>query len=600
MDIFLTFTIVVLAFICFIGEWLPIDITAIAIMVLLMTLGLVTPQEGISGFSNSATITVMAMFIISAGIARTGAIGVLSDLLLKWGGKHSNQQILAMGVILGPITAFINNTAVVAVFLPVVEEWCKKQRISVSKLLIPLSYVSILGGMITVIGTSTNVLASGLSEQLGYGAFSLFQFTKLGLITATVGLLYLTIVAPKLLPARKDPYSDIVGQDYQLKDYICELVIKPRSKLVGQTLQDSELQRKFDVDVLELIRHDCHFPQPLGNKELLAGDILFVRGGCEDILKVKDSEGIGILPDVKFGSESLAAELTAEKEEGIAEVLILSNSNSIGSTLRELRFRQRYNATVLAIRRGEELLRNRLSEVPLRFGDVLLLQGPTQSLLGLQTSQSMLVIDQRELKTLRREKAGIAVAIGLGVVAIAAFKILPILVSSLIGVLLMVLTGCMKPGELYEAVRWDIIFLLAGLIPLGVAMTNSGATQWLASNLVVVGSHLSGYWILTFFFIITALTTEILSNSASVVLLLPIAVEVAKSLQLNPFAFMFVVTFAASNSFMTPLGYQTNTMVYGAGGYKFSDFVRVGTPLTILMAMVIPPLIIGLYGLSMP
>ncbi len=591
MDIFLTLTIVVLALICFIVEWLPIDITAIAVMVLLMTLGLVTPQEGISGFSNSATITVMAMFIISAGIARTGAIGVLSDLLLKWGGKHSNQQILAMGVLLGPITAFINNTAVVAVFLPVVEEWCKKQRISVSKLLIPLSYVSILGGMITMIGTSTNVLASGLSEQLGYGAFSLFQFTKLGLITATVGLVYLTIVAPRLLPARKAPYSDVLSQDYQLKDYICELVIKPRSKLVRQTLQGSQLQRKFDVDVLELIRHDCHFPQPLADKVLLAGDILLVRGGREDILKIKDSEGIDILPDVQFGSESLAAEL-------IAEVLILSNSNSIGSTLRELHFRQRYNATVLAIRRGEELVRNRLSKVPLRFGDVLLLQGPKQSLLGLQTSKSMLVINQQELKTLRRNKAGFAVAIGLGVVVLAALKILPILVSSLIGVVLMVVTGCIKPGELYEAVRWDIIFLLAGLIPLGVAMKNSGATQWLASNLVVLGSNLSGYWLLTFFFVITAVTTEILSNNASVVLLLPIAVEVAKTLELNPFAFMFAVTFAASNSFMTPLGYQTNTMVYGAGGYKFSDFIRVGTPLTILMTLVIPPLIIGLYGLS--
>lgn len=452
-----------------------------------------------------------------------------------------------------------------------------------------------------MIGTSTNVLASGLSEQLGYGAFSLFQFTKLSLITATVGLLYLTIVAPKLLPARKDPYSDIVGEDYELKDYICELVIKPRSKLVGQTLKGSELQRKFDVDVLELIRHDCHFPQPLGDKVLLAGDILFVRGGREDILKIKDSKGIDILPaDFQFGSKSLAAELTAEKEEGIAEVLILSNSNSIGSTLKELCFRQRYNATVLAIRRGEELVRNRISKVPLRFGDVLLVQGPTQSLLGLQTSKSMLVIDQKELKTLRRDKASIAVAIGLGVVAIAALNILPILVSSLIGVLLMVLTGCLKPGELYESVRWDIIFLLAGLIPLGVAMQNSGTTHWLAGNLVTLGSNLTGYWLLTFFFIITALITEILSNSASVVLLLPIAVEVANTLEFNPLAFMFVVVFAASNSFMTPLGYQTNTMVYGAGGYKFSDFIRVGAPLTILMTLVIPPLIIALYGLSIP
>ncbi|MDJ0691950.1 MAG: SLC13 family permease [Xenococcaceae cyanobacterium MO_188.B32] len=597
MDIFLTLAIVVLALICFIGEWLPVDITAIAVMVTLMTLGLVTPQEGISGFGNSATITVMAMFIISSGIARTGAISTLSDLLLKLGGKCSHQQILAMGAILGPITAFMNNTAIVAIFLPVVEQWCKKQGISVSKLLIPLSYVSIMGGMITVIGTSTNVLASGLSEQLGYGAFSLFQFTKLGLISATVGLIYLVVVAPHLLPARKNPQSDVVGQDYQLKDYICELVIKPRSKMIGQTLTNSDLQGKFDVDILELIRHDCHFSQPLGDKVLLAGDILIARGSREDILKIKDSEGIDILPDVQFSNQSVAANLTAHREEGIAEVLILANCTSIGSTLSDLHFRQRYNATVLAIRRGEELVRSRLSKLPLCFGDVLLLQGPTQSLWGLQTNISMLVIDRQELQTLRWDKAGIAISIGLGVVAIAAFNILPIMVSALIGVVLMVVTDCLKPGELYEAVRWDIIFLLAGLIPLGVAMQNSGATQWLANNLIVLGSNFSGYWLLTFFFIITALTTEILSNNASVVLLLPIAVEVAKSLDLNPFAFMFVVTFAASNSFMTPLGYQTNTMVYGAGGYKFLDFTRIGAPLTILMTIIIPPLIILLYGL---
>ena len=226
MSIFLTLCVVVCAVICFVSEWLPIDLTAIAVMVALMTLGLVTPQEGLSGFSNSATITVMAMFILSAGISRTGAIQGISNLLIKWGGKHPKQQILAMGTILAPITAFINNTAVVAVFMPVVEEWCRKLGISVSKLLIPLSYIAILGGMVTTIGTSTNILASGLSEQLGYGAFSLFEFTQLGLITALVGLVYLIVVAPSLLPKRRTSNSDFIGQDYDLKDYVAELVIE--------------------------------------------------------------------------------------------------------------------------------------------------------------------------------------------------------------------------------------------------------------------------------------------------------------------------------------------------------------------------------------
>ncbi|VEP13546.1 conserved membrane hypothetical protein [Hyella patelloides LEGE 07179] len=596
MEILLTIAIVLLALMCFIGEWLPVDVTALALMVSLMTLGLVTPEEGISGFSNSATMTVMAMFILSAGIARTGVIQVLSNLLINWGGKHTTRQIFTMGIILAPITAFINNTAVVAVFLPVVEEWCKKQGMSVSKLLIPLSYITILGGTITLLGTSTNVLASGLSEQLGYGAFSIFEFTQLGLITAVAGLVYLIVVAPRLLPKRRKPNSDLVGQDYQLKDYVFEMVLEACPYLINKTLSDSQLQRQFDVDVLELIRNNYHFPQPLGDKILQEGDILLVRGSCEELFKVKRERCVNILPEVELSDRSLEATLTTD-EEGIMEVLILSNSHLVGFTLKELHFRQRYNATVLAIRRGEELIRTRLSNVPLRFGDILLLQGPKQSLIGMQMHRGLLAIEQKEIAPIRPEKAIIAISIGLGVVLLAAFNVFPIVVSALIGVVLMVITGCLKPAELYQAVRWDIIFLLASLIPLGIAMKNSGTTHLLADNLVLLGTYIPAYWLLTFFFVITALTTEVLSNSAAVVLLLPIAAEVADMLQLNPFAFILAVTFAASNSFMTPLGYQTNTMVYGAGGYKFTDFLRVGAPLTLLMSLIVPPLIIRLYGL---
>jgi di/tricarboxylate transporter len=595
MTIFLTLSVVVLALVCFIGEWLPVDLTAIAVTVVLMLLGLVTPDEGISGFGNSATITVLAMFILSAGIARTGAIQSVSDLLFRLGGKNPTRQILAMGMIVGPITAFINNTAVVAIFLPIVEDWCRKRGISVSKLLIPLSYCTVLGGMLTIIGTSTNILASGLSKQLGYGEFSLFQFTSLGIITGTIGLIYLALAAPRLLPERKAP-TDGISQDYGLKDYVSEVAVMPRSSLVGQTLRTSQLQRKFDVDVLELIHDGNHFPQPVADKVLTAGDILLIRGRRKDLLKIKDERGIDILPDVQFGEEALEADLSSG-EEGIAEVLILSNSELVGSTLKELRFRQRYNATVLAIRRGQELVRDLLGKVPLRFGDLLLVQGPKQSLLGLQTNPDLLVMEQQDVETLRRDKAAIAIAIVLGVVVVAAFNWVPILVSALAGVMLMVLTGCLKPGELYGAVRWDIIFLLAGLIPLGIAMNKSGATQLLADNLVVLGGNFSGYWILLFFYITTSLLTEILSNNAAVVLMIPIAVEVAKTLSLNPLAFMFAVTFAASNSYMTPIGYQTNTMVYGPGGYKFLDFTRVGAPLNLILTLITPLLIMLLYGL---
>jgi di/tricarboxylate transporter len=599
-QILLTLVVIIGALVMFVAEWLPIDTTAIAVMVILMVLGLVTPDEGIAGFGNSATITVMAMFILSYGITRTGIIQIMRDFLVKWGGSNPSQQILVMGAIVGPITAFINNTAVVAIFLPIVEEWCKQRKISVSKLMIPLSYVTVLGGMITVIGTSTNILASGLAKKLTGQEFHLFQFTALGLTTFAIGLIYLAIAAPHLLPERKPASDSNMTDEYQLKDYVSEIIIPPRSSLIGQTLRQSGIQRKFDIDVLEIIHNDIHFPQPLADKVLVLGDILIVRGGRNDLLKIKDERGVEIFADVKFSEKELEESLATNLEKGeekIAEILILSNARLIGSTLKDTRFRQRYNATVLAIRRGEELIRQRLGQVKLRFGDLLLVQGPKESFLGLQTTRELLVLEEKDRENLRLDKAWIALAITVGVVVIAALDWMPILVTSLVGVLLMIITGCLKPGEIYGAVRWDIIFLLAGLIPLGTAMENSGTTKWLANYLVSFGGHLSGYWILLLFYIATAILTEILSNNATVVLMLPIAVEVAKSLSLNPLALMFVVTFAASNSYMTPIGYQTNTMVYGPGGYKFYDFTKVGAPLTIMLAFLTPLLTIVFYGL---
>ncbi|NCS25648.1 MAG: SLC13 family permease [Microcystis aeruginosa BS13-02] len=595
--IILTLTVLVVALVAFVAEWLPVDLTALCVAIVLILLGLVTPEEGIAGFSNSATVTVMAMFVLSAGITRTGVIQVVRDRLLVWGGKNPHQQVFVLGALVGPISAFINNTAVVAIFLPIVEDWCKKQKISPSKLLIPLSYATVLAGMITVVGTSTNILASGISAKLGYGQFSLFQFTALGVVTFLAGLIYLAIFAPKLLPDRKSSTGEFLDDDYGSKVYLSEVIISPRSNLIGQTLSESGLQRKFDFDVLELIRNKVHLSQPLADKVLNAGDILIVHSSREELLKIKDERGLEIFADLKFQKGDTESAITTG-EEKLAEVLILSNSRLIGTTLKDLKFRQRYNATVLAIRRGSELLQGRLGKIPLKFGDLLLVQGPKQSFIGLQTTRELLVLEEKEIESLRQDKGIIALMITLLVIIIAAFDIQPILVTSLVGVVLMVITGCLKPGEVYGSIRWDIIFLLAGLIPLGTAMDNSGTTKWLADNLVAIGGHLSGFWILVFFYLITSVLTEILSNNAAVVLMIPVAVEVAKTLGLNPLAFMYAVTFAASNSYLTPIGYQTNTMVYAPGGYKFLDFTRLGAPLNLILTILTPSLIVLFYGLK--
>lgn len=597
MNIILTFGVLGLTFVCFIFEWLPVDITAISVVVLLALLGLVTPDQALAGFSNPATIAIMSMFILSAGIERTGAIQMVSNFLLKQGGKNPSRQVFVLGAIVGPITAFLSNTAVVAVFIPIVEEWCRKQNISVSKLLIPLSYATVLGGTITVIGTSTNVVASGLAKDLGFGEFGLFDFTSLGLITFIVGLVYLALFAPYLLPERKTPDSHILTEDYGLKEYFSEIVIPPRSSLIGESLRSSELEKKFDLKVLELVHNNNFFNQPLKDKVLSAGDILIIRGRQEDLLKIKTEREIELFPDLQFKQEDLESQLNSG-DQAIAEVLIVANSSLVGTTLKDFRFRRRYNATVLAIRRGEELIRDRLREVQLRFGDVLLVQGPKQSFKGLQTCRDLLVIEAQDLELMRPEKAGIALAIGLAVVIAAAFNIVPISIAALAGVVLTIVTGVLKPREIYGVVRWDIIFLLAGLIPLGTAMDNSGATQWLADRLVVLGDNVSGFWLLVFFYVATTLLTEILSNNAAVILMFPVAVKVAETLSFNPFAFMLIVMFAASNSYLTPIGYQTNTMVYGPGGYKFLDFTRVGAPLNLILTLLTPFLVIWLYGLE--
>ncbi|MEO0949360.1 MAG: SLC13 family permease, partial [Cyanobacteria bacterium J06641_5] len=454
-SIVLTLSVLALALVCCVSEILPLDVVALSTAVLLMVLGLVTPEEGISGFGNPATVTVMAMFILSAGISRTGAIQEVNNFLLRWGGRRPSRQILTLGMIAGPVTAFINNTAVVAVFLPIIEDWCHKRNVSASKLLIPLSYVTILGGMITVFGTSTNILASGISKQLGYGEFSLFQFTKLGIITFVAGLIYLAFIAPTLLPNHKRVGANR-DTGYDLDEYISEIIISSRSTLIGQTIASSCLKRsarcpyqRFEVDVLEIIRDGIHFSQPLDRKVLTAGDVLLVRSSREDLLQVKEEKGIEILPEFKFSQLPSLQSNSTKDEEGVLEVLVPSNSNLVGSTLKDLRFRQRYNATALAIRRGAELTCDRLSDTALRFGDVLLIQGPKQSLSGLQSSRDFLVLSQRDINLARRDKAGVAVAIGLGVVIVSALNLLPIMVSSLTGAVLMVLTGCLKPGELY-------------------------------------------------------------------------------------------------------------------------------------------------------
>jgi len=598
-EILVVLAIVLAALVLFATEAAPVDVTAIGIMVSLLlaepvteaaagvgllgeSFALVSPEQGISGFASVATVTVLAMFILSAGVERTGIVETLGERVSSFTGNSERRQLGATIGIVGPISGFINNTAAVAILMPMVSDLAKKGGTSPSKLLLPLSYASMFGGTLTLIGTSTNILASDLSARLIGEPFSMFEFTKLGVIVALVGTAYLFTVGWWLTPERIKAEEDLTT-DFGLSEYLTEVVVREESPLIGQTVREALASMEGDVDVVQLIRENRTFGEPLGQKVIRGGDVFVVRTDRESLIDVSEGEGLDLLPEIEVSDAELE---TTEQNQGLVEVVVAPRSSLIGETLATIRFRERYDATVLALRRGPELMRSRLDRVSLRVGDTLLVQATEDSLGRLNRNRDFIVAQRVERAQYRREKVPVAVGIVLGVVALAALDVMPIVVSALTGALAMVVTGCLKPPELYDAVQWDVIFLLAGVIPLGIAMEQTGTANLIADGVVASAELLPPIGVLALFYVVTALLTNVVSNNASVVLMIPVAVEAATRIGAEPFAFVLAVTFAASTAFMTPVGYQTNLFVYGPGGYRFSDYVRVGGPLQLLLAIV--------------
>jgi di/tricarboxylate transporter len=612
------FAIILLALLFFATEPVPVDITAIGVMVALMlvppvsgflvSLGLlatpietITPEQGISGFSSAATVTVLAMFILSEGVQRTGVVQILGAKISALTGDSETKQLGATIGVVGPISGFINNTAAVAILLPMVTDLAERGKTSPSKLLMPLSFASMFGGMLTLIGTSTNILASQLAERLGQenpgtglDAFSMFEFTQLGLVVSLVGAVYLLTVGRYLVPERIKPQVDLT-EEFEMADYLTEVTVRDDSPLVGQQVQTALVETEFDVDLIQLIRDEEVFLEPLGPKQIQAGDVFAIRTDRNTLVELLDVEGLDVVPEVTVDEAELEA---AGGGQNLVEVVVAPGSSLVGESLASASFRQRYNATVLALRRGGELIRRRMDNIPLRVGDTLLVQATTSSIERLDQNRDFIVAQEIERHDFRESKIPVAVGIVAAVVGLAALDFVPIVVSALGGALAMVATGCLKSTEIYDAVQWDVIFLLAGVIPLGIAMEQTGAATLLAEFVVVTATFLPLLAVLGVFYVVTALLTNVVSNNASVVLMIPVAFEAAQTLGASPFAFILAVTFAASTAFMTPVGYQTNLFVYGPGGYKFTDYMRVGAPLQLLFAVVTTLGIAFFFGLQ--
>lgn len=592
--IILAFAILVVALVIFALDIFPIDFVAFSLMALILLLGPllnVGPLEAISGFSNPATITVMAMFILSAGVYRTGLINVLAKKMVNFAGESQRLQLITVMLVVGPISAFINNTAAVAILIPSVIGLAHEHKRAPSKLLIPLSYFSQLAGVITLIGTSTNILASSITAEEGYGTFGMFEFASIGILVFITGAIYLLFVGQRLLPERR--IDEELGESYQIKEYMTEVLILENSPLVGKTLAESRLSELFDIYILDIYRNGRNLGFLIADETVIrAGDILFVQAKTEQLLQIKDEEGLAFEPEARLGD--LAVDNGTTKA-GLIEVVIGPDSGLIGGTLESTNFRNRYNCTVIAMQSHGELIHDRLGQIHLAFGDTLLLRGEAFALQQIKRESGFIVTQEVQEEEFRAHKVPFALGIIAGVVVFAALGV-PILVTAIGGCVLMVLTGCLKVEEFHSAIRWDVIFLLAGVIPLGLALQNTGGADWLASQIVDIAYFVPPLIVLTLFYVMTTILTELISNNATVVVLVPIGIATAEALGLDARAIVLAIMFAASTSFMTPVGYQTNTLVFGPGGYKFLDYMRVGGPLNLILAIVTPIYIYYVWG----
>ncbi|WP_411871592.1 SLC13 family permease [Vulcanococcus limneticus] len=568
---------------------LPIELLALLAVLVAALVGWLTPAQALAGFGNPATLTVVAMFVLSAAVVRTGALAPVQSFLERHGGNSLSRQLLLLAAVVGPLSAVINNTAVVAMFIPVVERWCRRLGVAPARMLMPLSFMTVMAGVATLLGTSTNLVASSLSEQLGYGSFALLQFTPMALLTYGCGVLLLALLAPWLLPrGEAAERAQQLEAGYAIHDYLSELLVADSSPLVGQRLDDTLLQHTFDVRLLALIRDGERFSLPLGGQVLRGGDLLVVKGRGDRLLALRDQEGLELVPELGAPAP-LDLELDA-----IAEVLVPAGSRLIGLSLREIRFSQRFTSTVLAIRRGEDLLRDRLGQVKLRLGDALLLQTPRATLPALQVSRDLLLLDGAVEQDDRRDRLPWALGVTAAMLVLTLLRSDLLAVWALLAVTVLVMGRVLTPQEVYASVRWDVVVLLAALLPLAQLFSGSGADRWLVSLLAEQVATWPPYALLTALYLTTALVTELVSNQAAVSLMLPLGLSISHGLGVHPFAAMGVMTFAASNSFLTPIGYQTNTMVYSVGGYSFRDFFRMGLPLTLLLALLTPALALWL------
>ena len=582
LEIAIVLGVITLMFILFVGELFPLDVTALSILAVVLVLGYISPEEAISGFANPAVITIALLFVLSHALQKSG---ILEYMVIRLNKLTERSRFLGLFVFLISValaSAFVNNTAIVAIFIPLTIRLAQKYNLSPSKLLMPLSYIAIIGGTLTLVGTSTNLLVNSIyvntipsSPPLG-----MFEFAKFGLVMLVIGVAYLLIAVPFLIPSRTVTSS--LTKSYHMGGYLTELKVSEESPLVGRTCKERAVNKNYDITVLDILRDGKLISKNIRDTIIYPEDILFVRGSLENFLRMKEVEKVTMLTDEKLTQDELIHD-----DNTLVECLITNRTDLVGKSLMEINFRRRFGSFILAIRREGEILRKKIAHVVLQAFDTLLIYGPIEKIKELSDSGDFIVLGEIEATLQKHKYWWVSVAVILGAVILAALGIVPILKGALIGAIFLLVIRVITANEAYQSINWQVIVLIAALIPLGIVIQKSGTAFWIGTVLNDIANAFNPLIrptiMLSLIYLVTIILTETTSNAATAIIMTPIAISAAQQMGLDPRTFVFAVCFAASASFITPIGYQTNLMVYSPGGYKFTDYVRVGLPLAIVL-----------------